>query len=218
MTLAFDPSDDLARVADGLQSVTLTRPGSSATTAISDALCGRVTTDEAKASQGAYTASDAVWHLPDSALGSPPRLGDVIVDGIVDGNDQRWTVLAVTHTTLEGRWRCVCRNLAIAHGLDEYVDIEKVAYTKGADGAEQPTWRTWKTGLAAKIQPVEADVDDLHQRQVTTARFKVFLAEPLPLDHTHRIKGPDGTLYRVTGYQKADRIDALVEIHVTRVS
>ena len=42
MTLAFDPSDDLARVADGLQSVTLTRPGSSATTAISDALCGRV--------------------------------------------------------------------------------------------------------------------------------------------------------------------------------
>ena len=43
------------------------------------------------------------------------------------------------------------------------------------------------------------------------------MAEYVPVDHAHRIKGPDGTVYRVTGYRKADRIDALMEIDVVRV-
>ena len=47
---------------------------------------------------------------------------------------------------------------------------------------------------------------------------EVFLAEDVSVDHTHRIKGPDGTIYRVTGCRKADRIDALLEIDVVRVN
>ena len=145
-------------------------------------------------------------------MSTPPRPGDVIVDE--DG--RRWTVLDVQEMTLDGRWRCVARNLAVAHGLDQYVDIEKATYAKGEGGADEPTWRVWKTGLRARIQPARVEVRDEHDRRATAAGFQVFLAEDVALDHTHRIKGPDGAVYRVTGCRKADRIDALVEIDVVR--
>ena len=212
MATEFDPSDDLAGVVDGLTSATVTRPGSSTTTEVTHALRRPIRTREAEKSEGRYTASDVVWHLPSSEISTPPRPGDVIVDE--DG--RRWTVLDVEKTTLDGRWRCVARNLAVVHGLDQYVDVEKATYAKGDGGADQPTWQVWKTGLRAKIQPAQVEVRDEHDGRATAAGFKVFLAEDVAVDHTHRIKGPDGAVYRVTGYRKADRIDALVEIDVVR--
>ena len=213
MTLEFDPSDDLGGVVDGLTSATVRRPGSSTSTEVAHALRRPVRTREAQKSQGRYTASDVVWHLPSSETSTPPRPGDVIVDE----EGQRWTVLDVQEATLGGRWRCVARNLAVVHGLDQYVDVEKAAYAKGDGGADRPTWRAWKTGVRAKIQPARVQVEDEHERRVAVAGFKVFLASDLPVDHTHRIRGPDGTVYRVTGCRKADRIDALVEIDVVRI-
>lgn len=212
MAIEFDPGDDLADVVDGLTSVTVTRPGSSATTEVAHALRRPIRTREARASEGRYTASDVAWHLPASEMTTAPRPGDVIVDD--DG--RRWTVLDVKKTMLNARWQCAARNLAVVHGLDQYVDVEKAIYTKGEGGADQPTWQVWKTGLRAKIQPAEVEVRDEHDGRATTAAFKVFLADDVFLDHTHRIKGPDGAAYRVTGYRKADRIDALVEIDVVR--
>ena len=214
MALPFDPGDDMAEVADGLEPVTVTRPGSSAATEVTHALRRAVRTGEVKQSEGQYTASDVAWHLPVSELPEAPRLGDVIVDA----DDQRWSVLGVQNTTFQGRWRCVCRNLAIVHGLDQYVDVQKAAYSKGDAGAVEVTWQTWKTGLRARIQPVEGEVRDEHDRRVTAARFKVFLAQDVAVDHNHRVRGADGTIYGVTGYRKADRIDALMEIDVVRVS
>ena len=210
MSLAFDPSDDFLDVVDRLQPVTLTHPGSSSSTAVGGSLRTEVTTAEARASQGAYTESDTVWHLPASEVGSPLALGDVIVDA----DDARWTVLRVRRTAADSRWRCVCRNLVVVHGLDQYVDIEKATYAKGDQGAEVATWHPWRTGLAARIQPAEVTVSVEHQRRVTTAEFFVYLAESLALDHTHRLKGPDGTVYRVTGCRKANRIDTLMEVTV----
>jgi len=214
MAIQFDPGDDLAGVADGLEAVTVTRPGSSAATGVAHALRRAVRTSEVKQSEGQYAATDVVWHLPVSELPEAPRLGDVIVDS----TDQRWSVLSVQKTTQQVRWRCVCRNLAIVHGLDQYVDVEKAAYGKGEGGAAEVTWRTWKTGLRARIQPVAMDVKDEHGRRIAAARFKVFLAQDVAVDHNHRIKGADGTIYRATGYRKADRIDALMEIDVVRVN
>jgi len=212
MAIEFDPSDDLAGVVDGLTSATVTRPGSSATTEVTHALRRPIRTREAEASEGRYTASDVAWHLPASEMPTAPRPGDVIVDE--DG--RRWTVLDVEKATLDARWRCVARNLAVVHGLDQYVDVEKATYAKGEGGADEPTWQVWKTGLRAKIQPAQVQVRDEHDGRATAAGFKVFLAEDVAVDHTHRIKGPDGAVYRVTGYRKADRIDALVEIDAIR--
>jgi hypothetical protein len=209
----FDPTDDFPNTSDGLTAVTVTRPGGSSSTEVSHALRRPIRTREAEKSGGRYTASDVTWHLPASELSAAPRPGDVIVDA----EGQRWTLLDVTQTTLGARWRCVSRNLAVVHGLDAYVDVEKAEYAKGAGGADQPTWHTWRTGLRAKIQPARILVRHEHQRQVTTAGFKVLLLDHVAVDHTCRIKGSDGTLYRVVGYRKADRIDALSEIDVVRV-
>jgi hypothetical protein len=208
----FDPSDDFPTVADALEAVTVRQPGSSAAAAVAHALRQAVRMREAERSQGRYTAGDVVWNLPASEIAAPPRPGDAIVDAA----GQRWTVLEVSQVTLHSRWRCVARNLAVFHGLDDYIDLEKAEFAKGAGGADEPTWRLWKSGLRARIQPATAEVRTQHDQQTTAAQFKVFLADDVPLDHTLRIRGPGGTIYAVTGYRKADAIDALLEIDAVR--
>ena len=214
MAIQFDPTDDFASVIDNMEAATVQRPGSSQTSSTNGALRRAVTTREAQTSQGEYTLSDVVWHLPADDIVEPPRPADIIVDG--DGT--RWTVLDVSRTTADSRWRCVCRNLVVAHGLDQFVDIERAVYTKDIRGARQASWHLSWTGLAAKIQPVAAQNTDGNQQDVTLGEYRVFLAESIELDHTHRIKGPDGRRYVVKGYNKPDRIDALLEIDAQRVT
>ncbi len=214
MSVQFDPADDFSNVVDGREAVTVRRPGSSAVSSTSSALRRAVTTHEAETSRGEYTLSDVVWHLPAGDISSPPSPADVIVDG----DAARWTILAVTRTTADSRWRCVCRNLAVAHHLDQFVDIERAVYDKDTRGARRTTWQLWRTGLAAKIQALGADNTDSHQQDVTVGEFCVYLAEAVEVDHSHRLKGPDGTRYRITGFKKSERIDVLLEIHAVRIT
>ncbi len=188
------------------------RPGSSDSWALSHAVRAAVRASEARSSGGKVTEDDVVWHLDAAELDTSPEPADVILDG----EAQRWTVLAARRT-VTGRWRCVCRNLAIACGLDQYVDIEVAAYTKDAAGAERAEWHPWRTGVAARIQPIRAAVDGDHHRRAHRAELKVYVADQLQLDHTHRVKAPDGTIYQVVGCRTADRIDALMEIDVVRI-
>jgi hypothetical protein len=220
MALEFDPSADLVGVTDGLETVTLRRRGSSVATVITHALRRAVTTREATVlnryntrkrevpTGGRYTNSDAAWHLPTQQLGDRPRLGDLIVDG----QGQRWTILDVQLATLRTRWRCTARDLAVAFALDDTVTILEATYAKGEGGAAEPTWRTWKTGVRARIQPATADVGAKHQARQTTTRYEIFLEEDLALDHNHRIQGPDGTIYKVRATLGAGRIGELQSI------
>lgn len=209
MTLAFDPSDDFADVADFQQEVTLLRPGTSDARPLARAVQAAIRASEARASGGRYTENDVVWHLDATEWNGQPLPGDVIVDA----DARRWTVLAARHSVGE-RWRCVCRNLAIVHGLDQYVDVEVASFTKDSCGAESATWHPWRTGVAARIQPVRATIENDHQRHARSSELKIHVADQLELDQTHRIKAPDGTVYRVVGCRNADRIDALMEIDV----
>jgi len=208
--MTFDPSQDFAGVLDGLQTVTLVRPGSSAATTVPHALCRAVKTREMEPSQGQYTAADVAWHLPASETPEAPRPGDVIVDA----RDRRWTILTVRAATLASRWRCLARDLALAHGLDAAVRIEKATPAKSESGAEQLVWRLWLAGVRARIQPAERQVATQHEQLSTAAAFTLLVAEDLAIDHTCRVRGPDGKIYRVLGYRKAQRIDALSEIDV----
>jgi len=210
----FDPSDDFPSVTDALEAVTVRRPGSSDATVVAHALRQAVRTREAERSEGRYTSADVVWHLPAAEIAQPPRPGDMLVDAAAG----RWTVLEVAQATLRSRWRCVARNLAVLHGLDDCIDLEKADFARGEGGAEEPTWHVWKAGLRARIQPGSADLQTEHDRQGIAARFKVFLADEVPIDHTLRIRGPDGAIYAITGYRKADAIDALLEIDAIRVN
>ena len=94
MTSDCDLSDDLGRIADGLEAVTLARRGSTpggTPAPIAHALRRSVSIREAAASDGRYTTADVTWHLPVAELGQAPRLGNLIRSG--DG--RQWTVLEV---------------------------------------------------------------------------------------------------------------------------
>jgi len=209
----FDPADDFPRVTDGLVPVTVRRPDGSTVTRVAHALRQTVRVREAQRSQGRYTAADVAWNLPVSELPEPPRPGDVIVDE----ETRCWTVLETGQLAIHSRWRCVARNLAVAHGLNDSIDLEKAEHVKGEGGADEPVWRLWRAGLSARIQPATATVGSEHGRQTTAARYTVYVADPALPDETVRIRGPDGAVYAITGYRKAEAIDALMEIDAVRV-
>jgi len=222
MTLNFDPSADFAETVDGTESVTLLRRGSTPGlpgTVVSHALRRGATTREATIrnrsyteknipSDGNYTASDVTWCLPTGELSDAPRLGDVILDG--DG--RRWTILDVRRAALQTRWQCAARDVALAYRLDATIAVLKATYTKGDCGAAKPTWRTWRTGVRARIQPVGSEPVAKNQVLQTTRRCRIFVEEDLTLDHTHRIRGPDGTIYRIAECVGAERIGELQSI------
>jgi len=141
-----------------------------------------------------------------------PRLGDVIVDSA----GRRWTILNVRAATRDSRWRCITRDLAVVHRLDEAIRIERATYAPGPSGAEEPTWRLWKAGVRARIQPVATEVRHQHERTVAVTVCRIFVAEDPEADQHCRVRGPDGTVYRVMGFRKAERIDALGEIDAER--
>lgn len=145
----FNPCDDFPSVVDGIEPVTLLRPGTPLAIELA-ALRGAVSQREAAASTGRYTAADVAWHLPGRTFTPEPRVGDLLVDG----GGRRWTILSVTRATCGARWRCICRSLAVEQGLDDYIDLERAVATKSAAGAEVLAWRPWRTGLACRVQPV----------------------------------------------------------------
>jgi hypothetical protein len=219
MTVDFDPDADFADVIDGLETVTLRRRGSTEATVVTHALRRAATTHEATLrnryntrkevpSGGRHTASEVTWHLPKEQLGDSPRLGDAIVDG--DG--RRWTILDVQLTTLRTRWRCAACNLAVVYGLDDTITILKATYAKGDGGAAETTWRPWKTGVRARIQPAAADVGTEHLSRRTITRYQIFVEEDVAVDHNHCIQGTDGTIYRVRATLGAERIGELQTI------
>ena len=213
MTVDFDLAADFVGTTDGLEAVTFSRRGTTAGTTVSHALRRVVTVYEAMLrnryhtrkkvpSGGRCTAGDVTWHLPVAELDGAPELGDMLIDAA--GN--RWTILEVQLTTLQTRWRCTARNLVVAHALDDTIVVLKASYAKGAGGAATATWRVWRTGIRARIQPAETDVVTQRASRQTVGRYQIFIAEDLALDHTHRIRGPDGTLYRINGGNGAERI------------
>jgi len=208
MTVAFDPSDDFTAMADAARPVTLARPGTSLAASLAHALPRTLTRREAEASGGLYTQTDVVWHLGAAELAEPPQPGDLLVEP----SGARWTVLAVAQAAAGSRWRCVCRALAIARGLDRYVDVLHAVFTKGQHGALVPQWRTWRTGVPGRIQPVAVESTGQVNSIGATVRYVVYLDLDDLLDPTHRLRAPDGTLLAVLGSRKPERLDALLEV------
>lgn len=204
----LEPGDDLALVSDGLKPVSLLRPGSSAVTPIGLALrqALRIQADEETDAQHGW--ADVVWHVPASQAAEGLQPGDVLVEA--DG--RRWTLLRTRLTALDSRWRCVGRDLALAHGLDQYVDIEKATFAKSDGGADVPAWHVWRTGLPARIEATGREVRTEQGRQFTLLRAKVFLTEAIELDHTCRIRAADGSIYTVLGIRGAPSLGMPMEV------
>jgi len=228
MTLDFDPAADFTQAIDGAETVTLLRrgstpgaPGTVITHALrralnnrEAALRNRYNTRKEVASDGRLVAGDVTWHLPAAELEEAPRLGDLILDAL----GRRWTILEVQLATLQRRWQCASRDLALAHRLDDTITVLKATYDKGACGAAEATWRPWLTGIRARIQPAGTKTTLQHRARRTAARYQIFVETDIALDHNHRIQGPDGTIYSVIGTIGAERIGELQSIDAETVT
>ncbi|HOM17218.1 MAG TPA: hypothetical protein PLQ00_07815 [Thermoguttaceae bacterium] len=222
MSLDWDVRKDFSRAADGWAEVRLV-PGRQAEQAPSDgseqsdppgypaqALRQAVSAQEAAQSGGQYTATDVVWHLAAEGLPQVPAPGDFIVDG----QGVRYRVLQTKSVPQAGRYRCVCRHVAIQAGLDTLVDVERAQPTKSPDGVEVLQWTVWRSGLRAKVQPVETRLQIEDDQMTIQTRLKIYFAEPVALDQRCRIRGPDGSRYRILAVRGQERIDGLMEADV----
>lgn len=227
MTTNFDPSDDFGLVADNTETVTLLRrgttPGEAGTTILHALRRAAYSTEFAARNRnesvrfinndGQCIAADLDWHLPAAELDKPPAIGDAILDG--DG--RRWTILEIKLIMLRTRWKCFARELSIVHGLDDTVAILKADYAKSTAGAVEATWRILRTGVRARIQAVEVKVDVEHSAQCATSSYRIFLEEDLTLDHTHRVRGADGTVFQITNVTGAARLGELQTIEAVKM-
>jgi hypothetical protein len=198
---------DFANIADGLEEVTLRRRGSTATVAIASALRRQVSSREAEPSGGAAVESNAEWHLG-LAEDAAPQIGDVLIDA----EDHHWTILTAEDSALLGRWKCATRELRIAYGCGERIDIERPVWSTG-ETPEIVGWTYVATALPVRIQPVEVGVDASDAEQ---AVFRIILGESMALEPHDRFVAGDGTIYYLRLYQQAERIDALPVAEVVR--
>ena len=214
MSVELDPSDEFAQWADGLENVTLRRRDSGETVAITVALRRDVVAQEAEPSGGAARQTDAVWHLQLPAGESPPELGDIVIDA----RDYHWTIQQTEELSLLGRWKCAARELRVAFGCVDRVDVQRAVWDDLGNGPEIVGWSYVYTALPVKIQPEETLVSDTSSTPTSILRFHIILGEAFPLEPDDRFVAADGAIYRLESLQQADRIDVLPIAQVVRVS
>jgi hypothetical protein len=217
----FNTTDDFATITDGLEPVTLFRrqsPGDGEL--IPHALRRAIDTAEVLGdnrktieSDGRYTAADAAWNLPVAELASEPRLGDVLEDAA----GRRWTILEARLVALGARWRCRTRELSIAFGLEDLIDVLVAEYSQNESGAAETTWSVQHAGVRGRIQPIETKVFAGDSGLTSVHRCRIILEEAFDLDHTHRLRGPDGTLYRITAAAGFPKLGELQTIDVEKI-
>ena len=105
-------------------------------------------------------------------------------------------------------------------------EANKLAVWKEVETLVVEAWADLGVGsieaAAALRAAPEVQIGPWKEREAVTnhdvAAFVDLLAESVDVDHTHRIRGPDGTVYCVVGSSRDERIDALLEINAIRTS
>jgi len=212
MPVQLNATGDFAQVTDGLESVTLRRRDTAATVAVSAARRNEVVTGEAEPSGGSAHQSDAVWHLQLPTGEGPPELGDVVIDGA----GQRWTTLQVVSLLMAGRFKCVTRELSVAFGCVNRVDIQRAVWGDLGSGPVIVDWDYAYTALPAKIQPESIVVDETVTPTATNSLFQIVLGEQISLEPDDRFVAEDGSIYTLLSLEQAERIDALPIAKVRR--
>lgn len=194
----FDPADDFVLAADGHAAVALVRAGGSSID-VPHALRQAVRRLGPEFGEPRSVAGEAVWHLPASETGSPPRPGDVVIDA----NGRGWTLLDVRAETLGSRWRCAARDIAAAFELTDAIDVERAIWTKGPSGVPEAAWSVWRSGVAARIEPIGGSLEQPHQARAARQDVRVYLAGDVPLKAEHRLRSPDGAIYAIRAWRAA---------------
>lgn len=205
--MELDVVNDFDAMVDGLAEVMLRRRGNTTTVEGITARWRSAEHREAEPSAGVAVEADAVWELVfmDDA---EPHVGDVVIDG----EDRQWTVLVAEHLPLLSRWRCETRELRIAYGCGERIDVERPVWSE-AETPEIVGWNYVATALPVRIQPWEVSAEESTAGEAT---HRIILGESLALKPNDRFVAADGTVYHLRSYLQAERIDALPVAMVVR--
>ncbi len=212
MDASLDLSGDFGAVADRLEPVELRRRDGSPPTRLASALRRAVSTREAAASDGKYTAADARWHLSGQELAAAPLVGDQIVDG----RGAKWTILKTRLATCGSRWECIARDLEIAAGLNDSISIRREIVRQDRSGAAERTWQDERINVRARIQELTSERALEHGRQSGVVTARIYLAEQILVDGGYQIAASDGRIFEVVGFEAPDAIGSLFTIIALR--
>lgn len=180
---------------------------------VTRALTSPVKRSEPEPAGGQVTEADQVFTFPSRGLSASFALGDKIVDHAA----VEWSIIGMDYSDNLGLWRCTTRNMAVAYGLDNQVDVLLANYSKSAGGEAIADWIPVAQSVRARVQPMTQDrqVDD--NADWANAEYRVILAEALtqfrgladPVAADVRLVDRNGLTLRVVSYEAPERIDAL---------
>ncbi len=197
--------DDFAEFADNLESIVLRRRDSTNELQVETTFRHQVATREMEPSGGTVLQTDMVWHLQLPAGEMAPQLGDVVIDQ----QENRWTILQIEELAMLGRWKCATRELRIAYGCCDLIDITRPVWDDIGSGPEIVDWPEICAALPVSIQLDEMILDSSTTPPTKQLIYQIVLSESIALEPDDRLTAEDGTNYRLQSLQQAERIDTL---------
>jgi head-tail adaptor len=158
---------------------------------------------ELAASDGVYVPTDVMLRMPGNQPFLPkPR------DRWTDEMGTTWTVLEVARIVTLSRYRLVSRDLILHHDLRDAIDVMTPNYTFDASGIRIKTFTSKYTGIAARVQPISADI--LDERGVRGLRIshQCIVGQELDVTNEDRVNF-GGKHYEIRGFHNPERIDEL---------
>jgi len=174
-------ADDFLAVTDGLEVVGLVNLAG-IQVGSAEALRRAISTNEAEASNGAYTQADTRFHVAANPVTRLLRPGWKLVDSA-----GTWTILETGLETLTNRIKTVARNLTLFYQLTEDIGIQTATWAKDADGAQVATWATTST-VAGRVQYLKAESENQHGLRYQPKQVTVFLESQIRLTESQRLK------------------------------
>lgn len=175
-----------------------------------------VSEKEMLATYGVYVGAGVDFWIarkPVPALRPKPR------DTIIDEDGTVYTVLSIELAKAGQTWHCRTQDLKIVANLHDVVTIERSERTIDAVGATIRSWAPLYTGLACRLQPLEAAVGEGRGVEGQEARYKVPVAQQLPLMNVREcrilVTSHDtltGRILAIERYTAAEQIGELPQI------
>lgn len=202
---------------DNPEAVTLVSVATAGNTNVPVATALRLpmTTKEIVASGGVYTGQDVIWMLPGALLGATvPKPADRVQDAAATD----WTILEVSKGILDRMYKCTARDLVLANGLRDAVDIFRPTNSQDAVGNRVPIYGAVPiySAIPGKLQDLGGDAEDVHGKRGLRKRYSCWLGQRVVVTTEDQVR-VSGVTYQITGYADPDRIDVLMRLDLEKL-
>lgn len=182
-------NDDITSIADGVQPISLRRPGSDFETKIPRALLRPYHRHRQFAVQERIVPTAyAHCYIAMDSIPSSPLEGDELEDS----EGTVWFVVEVNLSGLNSTWQCVAKSYSVRFELEEHVDLLATAYTKTSVGVLERGFRITKTGIAAKFAKRTVELGDQHKES-----FYVLIRERIDFNDKDVLRRTDGSILEI---------------------